>query len=75
MAPRQVNLPLPLIGAIAATRGMLGAGIGLLVSGKISDDRRRRVGLTLLSIGIASTIPFMWRVLRKERHSISHLTS
>ena len=73
--PRQVNLPLPLIGAIAVTRGLLGAGIGLLVSGRISESRRRTIGRTLLSIGIASTIPLVWRVLRRERHSVSHLVS
>ena len=47
---------------IAATRGMLGAGIGLLAAGKISDDHRRTAGKILLAIGAVSTIPLALRV-------------
>ena len=52
---------------IAATRGMLGAGIGLLAAGKLSDDRRRLVGSILLGIGAASTIPLALRVFGGRR--------
>jgi hypothetical protein len=73
MKSRQISLPL--LAAIAATRGMLGAGIGLLVSGRISESRRRNVGRTLLSIGIASTVPLIWRVVRGGRRSASQVTA
>ena len=47
---------------IAATRGMLGAGIGLLLASKFSDDQRRAVGRTLVLVGAVTTIPLALRV-------------
>ena len=47
---------------IAATRGMLGAGIGLLLASKLSDDQRRAVGRTLVLVGAVTTIPLALRV-------------
>jgi len=47
---------------IAMTRGMLGAGIGLLAAGKLSNDQRRAVGRTLVVVGAVTTIPLVWRV-------------
>jgi hypothetical protein len=47
---------------IAMTRGMLGAGIGLLAAGKLTDDQRRAVGRTLVLVGAVTTIPLVWRV-------------
>ena len=53
------TLPVPLLGAIAATRGMLGAGLGLLLAPRLSDHSRKVVGATLMGIGIASTFPLL----------------
>jgi hypothetical protein len=64
MASRTVAIPV--IGAIAMTRVLLGAGIGLLIAGRFNDKSRRTVGRRLLSIGIASTVPLAWRVLRSR---------
>ena len=64
---REVRLMLPELGLISVTRGMLGLGIGLLLSGKIARDRRAVVGATLAVIGALSTIPLGLRVLRKQR--------
>ena len=36
------TLTMPLLGAIAATRGMLGTGLGLLLSKRIAERRRKR---------------------------------
>jgi hypothetical protein len=47
---------------IAMTRGMLGAGIGLLAAGKLTDDQRRAVGRTLVLVGAVTTLPLVWRV-------------
>jgi hypothetical protein len=47
---------------IALTRGLLGAGIGLLVAGKLNDERRLAVGRTLVAIGAVTTVPLVWRV-------------
>ena len=54
---RKLVLTVPDVAFIAATRGALGFGAGLLLSDKFSDSRRRKVGLGLLAFGIATTIP------------------
>lgn len=47
---------------IAVTRGMLGAGIGLLAAGKLTGEQRRAVGRTLVLVGAVTTLPLVWRV-------------
>jgi hypothetical protein len=54
---KKVMLSLPTFGFVVATRAALGVGIGLLLSSRMSAERRRRVGLILASIGAATTIP------------------
>jgi hypothetical protein len=61
-----MKITTPELALIAATRGMLGAGIGLLAAGALSDDHRRLVGKILLAIGAASTIPLALQVFRRE---------
>jgi putative Mn2+ efflux pump MntP len=56
------NLPVPLIGAIAATRALLGAGIGLLASSRVPRKYRRTMGFVLVGIGVATTVPIALRV-------------
>lgn len=60
MRERKLTLPEP--GLIAATRGMLGAGIGLLLADKLSDDERRAVGWTLVLVGAVTTVPLALQV-------------
>ena len=57
------------LGFVVATRAALGAGVGLLLAGRLSDSRRRAIGLTLVSIGAATTIPAAWAVLRSRREA------
>jgi hypothetical protein len=47
---------------IAMTRGMLGAGIGLLAAGKLTGEQRRAIGRTLTIVGAVTTFPLVWRV-------------
>ena len=47
---------------IGMTRGMLGAGIGLLAAGKLSAEQRNAIGRTLLLVGAVTTLPLAWRV-------------
>jgi hypothetical protein len=54
---RKLVLTVPEVAFIAATRGALGFGAGLLLSEKLNDERRRKIGLGLLAFGIATTIP------------------
>jgi hypothetical protein len=64
---RRRSLKPPVLFAIAATRALLGAGVGLLVAPRLADKRRRAVGLTLVGIGVASTIPLASFVLGRSR--------
>jgi hypothetical protein len=59
---RNLQLSLPTLFSVAATRGLLGVGAGLLLSDKLARKRRRRMGFTLLGVGIATTIPLALRV-------------
>jgi hypothetical protein len=63
---KKAELTLPEIALIAGTRGMLGAGAGLLLADRFNDDQRRAIGWTLLIIGALSTIPLAIEVLSKR---------
>jgi hypothetical protein len=63
---KKVELWLPQLFFIAATRGMLGAGVGLLIAGKLSRRKRRRIGTALFAIGVATTVPAAFLVLRSS---------
>ena len=47
----------PLLGFVIGTRAALAFGLGLLLADRIPESRRRAVGLTLVAIGAATTIP------------------
>jgi len=64
---KKVELPIPELGLIAATRGMLGAGLGLLLAGHLTERRRAVVGRTLLAVGVLSTIPLVIDVFVRRR--------
>ena len=57
-------LNLPTFGFVVATRTMLGVGIGLLLSERLPVERRRAVGLALVAIGAATTVPAIAAVRR-----------
>ena len=54
---RSLQLSVPMLVSVAATRGLLGVGVGLLLAPRIDRKRRRTVGLALVGLGIASTLP------------------
>ena len=64
---RALTLPLPVFGFVISTRAALGVGIGLLMAGRLSAERRRKVGLTLVGIGAATTIPALSLIRRSMR--------
>ena len=47
----------PLFGFVIGTRAALAFGLGLLLADRIPGPRRRAVGLALVAIGAATTIP------------------
>ena len=54
---RRTELTLPELGLVVGTRGMLAAGLALLLAHKLSDERRKGIGWTLAVAGALSTIP------------------
>jgi hypothetical protein len=52
-----LNLDPRLLGFVVGTRAALAFGAGLLLAAKIPEPRRRKIGLTLLAIGAATTVP------------------
>ena len=64
---RARTVTLPELALIAGTRGMLGAGIGLLVAEKLTSEQRRAVGGTLLMVGLVTTVPLALEVFGRGR--------
>ena len=61
------ELRLPELGLIAGTRGLLGAGIGLLIAGRLTDSQRRDIGWTLVAVGVLTTLPLALMVFDRRR--------
>lgn len=59
----------PEIVLLAGTRVALGAGLGLLLAGKLGSDVRKGAGWALLAVGALTTIPLAVAVVSKP-----HLT-
>ena len=66
---KSVALPVPLLGAVAATRGMLGMGVGLLLAESLSSRRRTALGWSLVAVGVLSTLPLAAHVISRWRDS------
>jgi hypothetical protein len=60
------NLKPQSFGFVVGTRAALAFGLGLLVASRIPEGRRRRIGLALLGLGAATTVPAI-RMLRRSR--------
>ena len=58
----KTEVSLPNLGLIAMTRGLLGVGIGLLAA-KSLHGARKPVGIALIAVGLASTVPLLLDVL------------
>ncbi len=63
------NVSVPEIGIVAATRGMAGAGIGLLAASYMRPETRRAVGWTLLAVGALTTIPIVMALVGKRERA------
>ena len=63
---KEHRMTLPQIALIAATRGMLGAGIGLLLAGRLKNDQRQAVGWTLVGVGLVTTVPLLLGVINDD---------
>jgi hypothetical protein len=51
---------------IAATRGVIGFGAGLLVADRLNKDKRKVLGWSLFATGLASTLPIALHVFGRK---------
>jgi hypothetical protein len=56
----------PELALIAATRGAIGFGAGLLLADKFKHERRKALGWSLFLAGLASTVPIAMHVFGKK---------
>lgn len=54
---KTLTIPLPILGLLIGTRVMAGAGLALILADKLEVEPRKAVGWTLLTIGLATTVP------------------
>ena len=66
---KNVVLSLPTFAFIVTTRAALAAGVGLLLSSKLPESRRRAAGATLVALGAVTTIPAVIAVVRSLSRS------
>ncbi|MBT2337523.1 hypothetical protein J7E49_26935 [Variovorax paradoxus] len=60
---------LPELALLAGTRGALGAGVGLLLSDRLSEEQRKNIGWTLVVVGVLTTIPLAAVLFGRRRRS------
>ena len=63
------EIHLPELALLAGTRGALGAGVGLLLSDRLSDEQRKNIGWTLVAVGVLTTIPLAAMLFGRRRRS------
>lgn len=61
------DVSLPELALLAGTRGALGAGVGLLLSDKLTEEQRKNIGWTLVAVGVLTTIPLAAMLLGRRR--------
>ena len=60
---------LPELALLAGTRGALGAGIGLLLADRLSEEQRKNIGWTLVAVGVLTTIPLAGMLFGRHQRS------
>ena len=64
---KKLEVVVPELAFIAATRGLAGVGIGLLVADQLRPETRRAAGWALIGLGVLTTIPIAASVLGRMR--------
>ena len=62
---KDINLTRPELAFVIVTRAFLGAGIALLFAERLSEEKRKAVGVTLTLVGLVTTIPAVWAIFGK----------
>ena len=65
------SVTVPELALIAATRGAIGFGAGLLLADKFKGERRKVLGWSLFLSGLASTVPIAMHVFGKKQKDIT----
>jgi hypothetical protein len=60
------DITLPDLALIVGTRGMLAAGLALLLADKLPRDQQKAIGWTLTVIGAVTTIPIAFKLFGKK---------
>ena len=68
------KLTVPEIALVAGTRAFLGIGIGLLISGRLTDDQRKAAGLAFALVGALTTIPLVLGIIGRKSESEQQVT-
>jgi hypothetical protein len=69
---KNVQLTVPEFGFVVGTRAALAAGVGFLLSKRVSEPQRRTIGWTLVTLGALTTIPAAMAVFPKKTRSWWH---
>jgi hypothetical protein len=69
---RTTTLTFPELILIAATRGMLGAGLALLISKRLTEEQRETAGMVLTLIGAITTVPLAMEAFGKSEIKNEH---
>jgi hypothetical protein len=64
---RETRISLPELILVAGTRAMLGAGLGLLLGDRLSQEQRKAIGWTLFLVGALSTVPLGFEIFGGQR--------
>ena len=70
MKQARCSVTMPELGLLAVTRGMLGAGVALLLADKLSRETRNTIGWTLFLVGAISTVPLARDMLDKMNQPV-----
>jgi len=65
------SVTVPELALIAATRGAIGFGAGLLLADKFKGERLKVLGWSLFLSGLASTVPIAMHVFGKKQKDIA----
>ncbi len=63
---KRVDLSFPEFGFVVATRAALGAGVGLLATGRVCRRNRKKLGAALLAFGALTTIPAAFLIFGRD---------
>jgi hypothetical protein len=61
------EVTVPELVLVATTRGLLGAGLGLLLADRLSAPQRRTAGYVMTGVGLLSTVPLLVQIFGRGR--------